>query len=112
MLPKSGNPFDQDEFIAHYLDHHFAQFDAAGIYYLCFLGNDDLRILSDLFDETCSKYSHVVNLAQRKFEIEDYEFVGMNWIVDYPYIKCRTVAALDAAAWFTCASTAAWDKTH
>ena len=85
MLPKSGDLFHQDKFIVHYLDQHLAQFEAAGIYYLCYLGNDDLRIFSDLFDETCGKYSHVVNLAQRSFRIGDYEFVGMNWVADYPF---------------------------
>jgi Icc-related predicted phosphoesterase len=85
MLPRDGNPFDQDEFIVRYLDYHFAQFDAAGIYYLCFLGNDDLRIFNGLFDETCNKYPHIVNLAQRKFQVENFEFIGMNWIVDYPF---------------------------
>ncbi len=93
MLPKDGDMFiEQRKFIIDYLDKHFAQFDAAGIYYLCCLGNDDLIILDKLFEETCCKYSFVVCLAQRSFEIEDFEFVGMNWIVDYPFRlkdRCR-----------------------
>lgn len=92
LLPKDGDLFTQDKFITNYLDNHFARFDSAGIYYLCYLGNDDLRIFDELFEETCNKYSSVVCLAQRKFELGDFEFVGMNWIVDYPFRlkdRCR-----------------------
>ena len=44
MLPGNNDLFRQGEFITGYLDDHFARFDSAGIYYLCYLGNDDLRI--------------------------------------------------------------------
>jgi Icc-related predicted phosphoesterase len=92
LLPKDGNLFAQDKFIKNYLDNHFAQFNSAGIYYLCYLGNDDLRIFDELFEEICNKYSFVVCLAQCKFEVGGFEFVGMNWVVDYPFRlkdRCR-----------------------
>lgn len=92
MLPKTGNLFAQGEFIVDCLDSHFRGFDTAQVYYLCYLGNDDLRIFDRLFEETCNKYPCVVNLAQRKFEIGGYEFAGMNWVVDYPFRlkdRCR-----------------------
>ena len=37
-------------------------------------------------------YPFAVCLAQRKFKVGEYEFVGMNWIVDYPFRlkdRCR-----------------------
>ena len=92
MLPKGGNLFEQDKFITRDLENHFAQFDSAGIYYLCYLGNDDLRIFDQLFEETCRKHPFVTCLAQRKFEMGGYEFIGMNWVVDYPFQlkdRCR-----------------------
>ena len=92
MLPKEGEPFSQGDFITNYLDDHFARFNSAGIYYLCYPGNDDLGIFDELFEETCNKYPFIVYLAQRKFEIEGYDFVGMNWVVDYPFRlkdRCR-----------------------
>jgi len=85
MLPKTGDMFKQDKFIAGYLNKHFAQFNSAGIYYLCYPGNDDLRIFDEIFETTCSKYPFIINLAQRKFEISGHEFIGMNWVVDYPF---------------------------
>jgi hypothetical protein len=39
MLPKNNEPFRQGEFITDYLDNHFARFNSAGIYYLCYLIN-------------------------------------------------------------------------
>jgi Icc-related predicted phosphoesterase len=92
MLPNTGGIVDQMSFVNYNLDQHFAKFNKAGIYYLCYLGNDDLRIFDDLFDETCSKYPFVKNIAQRKISIEGYEFIGMNWVVDYPFglkDRCR-----------------------
>ncbi len=92
MLPKDVDLFKQDKFIVKYLDSHFARFDAEGIHYLCCLGNDDLRVFDDLFQEICGKYSRVFNLAQRKTTIDGYEFIGMNWVVDYPFRlkdRCR-----------------------
>ena len=92
MLPGNNDLFRQDKFITGYLDEYFARFDSAGIYYLCYLGNDDLKIFDKLFEETCNKYSFVVCLAQRKFEVGGYKFIGMNWVVDYPFRlkdRCR-----------------------
>jgi len=92
LLPKTGNLFDQDKFITGYLEKHFEQCAGIGIAYLCYLGNDDLRIFDDLFEKTCEKYRGVVNLAQRKYDIGRFEFIGMNWVVDYPFRlkdRCR-----------------------
>ena len=91
ILPKD-NLFRQDEFITEYLDSHLARFDSAGMYYLCYMGNDDLIIFDELFEETCKKCDYVVNLAQRKIELGGWEFIGMNWVVDYPFRlkdRCR-----------------------
>lgn len=87
MLPFKGNLLHQDKFITGFLDKHFSRFESMGIYYLGFLGNDDLRIFDDLFQQTCDKYSYVVNMAQMRFQIEGskYEFIGMNWVSDLPF---------------------------
>lgn len=92
MLPKNGNRFKQSQFITGKLSSHFAEFDAIGVDYLCYLGNDDLRIWDGLFDETCSQYHAVHNLAQRKLALDGLEFIGMNWVADYPFRlkdRCR-----------------------
>jgi len=92
MLPKSGNLFSQADFITDYLDTHFAKFNESGIYYLCFLGNDDLKIFDDLFERVCNKYPFVISLAQHKYNLDGYEFIGFNWAVDYPFRlkdRCR-----------------------
>jgi len=82
----------QKEFIEGFLDGYFAEFEKAGIYHLGYLGNDDLKIHDDCFQRVCSKYSHAVNLAQARFELGSFEFIGMNWVVDYPFQlkdRCR-----------------------
>ena len=92
MLPWNNDPFRQGKFIGCYLNDHFSRFNSAEIYYLCYPGNDDLRIFDQLFEETCNKYPLVMCLAQRTVEVGGYEFAGMNWVVDYPFQlkdRCR-----------------------
>lgn len=92
MLPKDGNLFRQDVFIRGSLQRHFDRFEQAGICYLCYLGNDDLRVWDELFDQTCGHYRHIHNLAQRLVTVRDTAFVGMNWVTDYPFPlkdRCR-----------------------
>ena len=82
----------QREFILGFLDNYFSEFDKAGIYHLGLLGNDDLRIHDECFDQTCTKYKHAVNLAQRNIKLGDYEFIGFNLVADYPFRlkdRCR-----------------------
>ncbi|MFW9875351.1 MAG: phosphoesterase, partial [Candidatus Thorarchaeota archaeon] len=87
MLTFRGNLMHQDRFITGFLDEYFSKFESEKIYYLGFLGNDDLKIFDNLFQNTCDKYSYVFNLAQKRFQIEgsNYEFIGMNWITDLPF---------------------------
>ncbi len=92
MLPKDRDLFEQDQFITTQLVEHFSELDAAGINCLCYLGNDDLRVFDELFEETCDRFPRITNLAQRCIEIEGQEFIGMNWVVDYPFRlkdRCR-----------------------
>lgn len=92
MLPNDEGFAAQGDFIRDYLKRHFAEFDEAGIRYLCCPGNDDLMVFDELFEAACSETSTVRNLAQRKVAIGEFEFIGMNWVVDYPFRlkdRCR-----------------------
>ena len=82
----------QREFIEGFLSPYFAGYEKAGISHLGFLGNDDLKIHDLFFDEVCRKYKGAVNLAQRRFVLAGFEFIGMNWVTDYPFRlkdRCR-----------------------
>ena len=98
LLPKNCNLFEQHFFISRKLNDHFAKFEEMGIHYLCYLGNDDLKIWDGLFDETCSRYQYIHNIAQRKIRIQDFEFVGMNWVTDYPF-RLKDRCRMDAKDW-------------
>lgn len=93
MLTLDGDFHEsQREFIYGFFDPYFADYDKAGIYHLGFLGNDDLAIHDTVFDKTCRKYRHAVNLAQRRFELNGFEFIGLNRVTDYPFRlkdRCR-----------------------
>ncbi len=93
MLPIGGiNLFNQDLFIKEFLDDYFLKFEKKKIYYMCYLGNDDLRIFDEIFEDIYNKYNFIIPLAQRKYKLRNFEFIGMNWVVDYPFAlkdRCR-----------------------
>ena len=95
MLPKGGDLMCQDDFIRDFLDSHFQKYNDAGIDYLCCLGNDDLRRFDLLFKSICDKYSRMHDIAQSKIELGGFEFIGMNWVVDYP-LRLKDRCRMDA----------------
>ncbi len=91
LLPES-NFKKQESFISHYLDSHFAKFDKTEIYYIYYPGNNDPRIFDPIFERISNKYPFIICVAQSRFELNGFEFVGMNWVVDYPFLikdRCR-----------------------
>ncbi len=92
MFPHARDPSTQHEFIREFMDGHLSRYDSAGILYLCYPGNDDLKVHDPLFEEICERHPTAFLLAQKKVEIEGIEFIGMNWVVDYPFAlkdRCR-----------------------
>ena len=92
MYPKNIPLEDQHGFITGFLDAHFARYERAGIPLLCMPGNDDLAAFDELFDATCRKHEGVRNIAQRRVELGGREFIGFNWVADYPFRlkdRCR-----------------------
>ena len=92
MLPKGRDIEGQGDFIVDFLDAHFNKYNDASVDYLCCLGNDDLKRFDPLFQDVCARYAHVHNIAQRKVELGGFEFIGINWVVDYPFRlkdRCR-----------------------
>ncbi|MCB4791828.1 MAG: metallophosphoesterase [Elusimicrobia bacterium] len=92
MLTNDNNLHRQKEYILFNLSEHFKVFNEMKIYYLCYPGNDDLMAFDNVFEETCNKYLFVKYLAQKKIKIGDYDFIGMNFCVDFPFLlkdRCR-----------------------
>ena len=92
MFPKNEDLHKQDLFIMDELNRHFERFEQIGIHYLCCPGNDDLKIFDGLFQDECSRFDYIHDIAQKKITINDIDFIGMNWVVDYPFRlkdRCR-----------------------
>ena len=92
MFPKNIDLHKQDAFIKDKLQKHFEKFEQLGIHYLCYPGNDDLRIFDGLFQDECSHFDYIHDIAQNIVTIKDIDFIGMNWVVDYPFRlkdRCR-----------------------
>ena len=91
MLPKMDPLVKRQEKYINWLGkRYFPIFEKAGIHYLCCLGNDDLGIFDELFDEVCKNFEYVHNIAGRRVQIHEFEFIGFNLVADYPFpIKDR-----------------------
>jgi Icc-related predicted phosphoesterase len=93
MLTKSRDMHtDQARFLYKVLEPFLAELDDTGIGHIGYLGNDDLRIFDEPFDTLCNRYPGAVNLAQDIHRVDEYEFIGLNWVDDYPFRlkdRCR-----------------------
>lgn len=86
MLPKLGNRHkEQPIFINEYLRDYFRRLQEHDIVHLATLGNDDLIFLNELFSDVCNEFSNVHNLAGKKVDVNGYEFIGMNNVLDHPF---------------------------
>lgn len=97
MLPKLGERYlDQPVFINGFLKNYFAALQEHNITYLMMLGNDDLLSVDGLFEQVCGEFENVHNIAGKKVLIGEYEFIGMNNILDHPFgCKDRVVTEKD-----------------
>lgn len=97
MLPKLGERhLDQPVFINGFLKNYFAALQEHNITYLMMLGNDDLLSVDWLFEQVCGEFENVHNIAGKKVLIDEYEFIGMNNILDHPFgCKDRVVTEKD-----------------
>lgn len=97
MLPKLVDRNEQQPiFINEYLKMYFQRLAENDIHYLTILGNDDLSSLDTMFENVCSEFSNVHYITNNKIEIEGYEFIGMDKILDHPFgSKDRVVMEKD-----------------
>ena len=48
--------------------------------------------MTDFFQDECGCFDYVHDIAQKIITIDDIDFIGMNWVVDYPFRlkdRCR-----------------------
>jgi len=92
LYPKNVDDLMEQRFFLKFLDEHFSKYARAGIAYLLMPGNDDLAIFDDRLDEACRRHENVHCIAQRKVSIGGHDFIGFNWVKDYPFRlkdRCR-----------------------
>ena len=86
MLPKKINRLEgQPIYLKKFLKKYFDKLKKHNITYLGMLGNDDIFPMDKMFNDLCKKYDNIHNIASNKIELENYEFIGMNFILDHPF---------------------------
>lgn len=92
MFPKHRDISSRLEFIEEYLPTFFKSLKDEGIIYICVYGNDDLAMFDDIFEAICEKYDNIFNITGKKIEINGYEFIGLDKVLDYRFgLKDRVV---------------------
>ncbi len=86
MLPKHCKRMEeQPRFVKEYLKDYFDKLKENNITYIGMLGNDDILPIDKDFNELCNLYNNVNNIASSKINVEGYDFIGMNYILDHPF---------------------------
>ncbi|TXT64454.1 MAG: hypothetical protein BAJALOKI3v1_210041 [Promethearchaeota archaeon] len=85
LLPTRPSFFIQETFITEYLDKYFTKFEEEGIFYLFQPANDDLQIHDSLLERISGKYDYIDYTAQKLVKINEYEFIGFNFVTDLPF---------------------------
>ena len=86
ILPKWGERYSiQNKFLNEYLPEYFRRLNTKNINYLVMMGNDDLEAYDLKFNNLCSRFPNIFNINKNKVTINDYEFIGLNNILDTPF---------------------------
>lgn len=85
LLPKRGNRNEQARFINGFFFDHLKALSEMGIPCLFMPGNDDQRIFDPDLEAICAGLAGVQRLDGRVVALGAYEFIGFNWVCDYPF---------------------------
>lgn len=77
----------QPIYCREFLDDYFSRLNENGISLLCILGNDDVELVDETFNEICSKHENVYNIDRKRIDIEDISFIGLSNILDNPFFR-------------------------
>jgi Icc-related predicted phosphoesterase len=97
LYPKNCDLLQQHGFIKGFLDEHFKEYEDAGIAWLGLPGNDDLMCFDSLLQDTCRSHMTSMLLTDDqghgvKVPFGGFDFIGFNWVPDYPFRlkdRCR-----------------------
>lgn len=86
MFPKRGDIIkEQAQFLETFLPEYFKKLREENIYYISMIGNDDLNIFEDTFGKLNDKFPNTFDIGNTKLRFGDYDFIGMNYILDTPF---------------------------
>jgi Icc-related predicted phosphoesterase len=85
ILKKCDREKDQPVYLREFMDPYFNMLKNNNINCICILGNDDLEILDEEYEEICRKYSNVYSVDNKALIFEDICFIGCGKVLDGPW---------------------------
>ncbi len=89
LLPKKADrrlPI-QLEFIKCEFREYFKRLEKDNIKFISILGNDDLEIAELEYKKMISEFENVIDIDEKKYDIEDVSFIGLSRVLDTPFMR-------------------------
>ena len=85
ILKKCDREKEQPIYLKNKLEPFFHRLKENNINCICILGNDDLELLDEEYNNICNKYSNVYNVDNKAKIVEDICFIGCGKVLDGPW---------------------------
>jgi Icc-related predicted phosphoesterase len=83
----------QREFVSGYLKEYFNKLKENNINFICIVGNDDLNIPCKDYYQMIKEFPNVYDVTNRRVDIEDISFIGLQYVLDTPFKRKDNVAS-------------------
>lgn len=89
LLPKHAKDraVIQREFIHGWFKEFLRKVNEENIRFIVILGNDDVEAIESEYQRLISNYEFVIDVSQKKVDIEDCSFIGLSEVLDTPFYR-------------------------
>ena len=97
ILPKKAAKREpiQREFIRGYFKEYYDKLQKNDIKFISILGNDDLEIVEDEYYEMISAFPNIIDINERKVDVDGVSFIGMAKVLDTPFARKNRIVVED-----------------
>lgn len=89
LLPKKADRREpiQREFIKGYLKEYYKKLEDNNIKLIYILGNDDMEVVEEQYYDMKKDFPNVIDIDNKKYDIDGISFIGLNKVMDTPFMR-------------------------
>lgn len=94
LLPKKADIREpiQREFIKGYLKEYYKKLEDNNIKFINILGNDDMEVIEEQYYYMKKDFDNIIDIDNKKYDIDGISFIGLNKVMDTPFMRKDHVA--------------------